>query len=141
MRQSDWVLLALSVSDEAAVQPVQLQKALFLVAEQGKPGRDFYKFEPYDYGPYSKEVRDDVDTLVSSGLVEVVLKPGVRWRKYILTEKGRMRAKEVEKKAPQGAVQYLTSVVKWTQSLTFPALVSAIYTHFPDYKVNSVFNE
>ena len=141
MKQSDWILLALSVSDEVTVQPVQLQKALFLVAKRGSPGRGFYKFEPYDYGPYSQEVCDDVDTLVSSDLVEVVLEPGVRWRKYILTEKGRKRAEEADKTAPHGAVRYLSCAVKWTQSLTFPALVSAIYTHFPEYKVNSVFSE
>ncbi|MFC7213703.1 hypothetical protein ACFQO4_06355 [Saliphagus sp. GCM10025334] len=50
----------------------RFQKLVFLVQEQ--IDRDLYQFVPYDYGPFSKILLDDLERLEDLGLVEINLK-------------------------------------------------------------------
>jgi hypothetical protein len=64
--------------------PVQIQKAMFLIGMEAKqfvePG--FYKFVPYNYGPFDANVYHDLDELVAKGLVAVDSFPGRTWKTY-----------------------------------------------------------
>ncbi|MGH7490032.1 MAG: hypothetical protein ACREMY_31160, partial [bacterium] len=55
LQPADWLLLLLALKDaERPLDPVRLQKGLFLLAEEGGlSGAESYRFEPYDYGPFS----------------------------------------------------------------------------------------
>lgn len=62
----------------------RLQKLTYLLQQRGG-ARMGYKFIPYYYGPYSHELRNDVDLLEALGLVESI---GENPCEFSLTEKG-----------------------------------------------------
>ncbi len=139
--RKNWVLLAVAAGTEKGVEPVQLQKSLFLLGEhfRKKLGSGYSRFEPYDYGPFCKEVYEDAEDLQLEGLLTTNKATGGRWRVYRVTDKGAEASECIRETVNENAVEYIESIVKWTQSLTFSELVSAIYIEFPKYKSRSVF--
>jgi uncharacterized protein YwgA len=139
----DWTLMVIAAARGRAVEPVQLQKALFLLSRQLTPSqlrvRRFYDFAPYDYGPFSREVYDDAEQLEREGLIHVERPPQARFNLYAATEAGLERAAQLNAQLSAPVRVHLRSVVDWATSLTFTELVSAIYTAYPDMKENSVF--
>ncbi|GIW53027.1 MAG: hypothetical protein KatS3mg081_2382 [Gemmatimonadales bacterium] len=138
MQRKDWVLLTIACAPKP-VSPVQLQKSLFLLGQNMKAavGKEFYKFKPYHYGPFDVRVYTDAEELAAAGLVEIQPAFGP-WRRYRATEPGLQRAQELRLSAPQAA-KYLQDVLQWAQSLSFQELIRAIYTRYPEYHANSVF--
>ena len=138
-----WVLLALLAGKRHSLTPVELQKTLFLLgARRSKEvGEGFYRFEPYDYGPFAVDVYRDADRLAADGLVAVDLSMGKSLRQYRLTAAGLARAKELAGKVPERALAYLREVVAWAQSLSFNELVRAIYEAYPKMRARSVFRD
>ena len=102
-------------------------------------GRQFYSFEPYDYGPFDQRIYTDVEAMVAEGLVDVERAPGQNWPRYKISRAGLEKADEIRVDTDDDAVEYLNRVVGWIVSRSFGALVRAIYENYPDYKVNSVF--
>lgn len=143
MNRRDWVLLALASASDHRLQPVQLQKSLFLASQKLDATQlgEFYRFEPYDYGPFSSLVYADADLLAQEGLVQVVPQPRVRWREYVATPDGLARASALEGEVAPAAIEYLGRAVKWTKDLSFAELIRAIYAHFPEFKAKSVFKD
>ncbi|MHB0874578.1 MAG: hypothetical protein ACYC5O_00895 [Anaerolineae bacterium] len=142
MRRRDWALLAIAAGGAEGLTPVQLQKSLFLLGQncRGDVGADYYVFIPYDYGPFDSEVYADADMLGSEGLVAIEPVAGKRWNRYAITDSGTAAAQRAARSAPDHAVRHLQELVRWAQQLSFAALVNTIYKHFPQYKINSVFN-
>ena len=144
MNRSDWTMLALAAAAGAALEPVQLQKTLFLLGKNlgaETLGEGFYDFAAYDYGPFSKLVYEDAEELERAGLITIARPPAVRYREYRITARGRERATAIASGVPERATRYVTSVVQWVRSLSFNALVSAIYKQYPDMAANSVFTD
>jgi hypothetical protein len=60
MKRNDWLLLAVAAAKDDGLDPVQLQKSLFLLSEKRRDvGTKFHEFEPHNYGPFSKEIYTD----------------------------------------------------------------------------------
>ncbi|GMV07916.1 MAG: hypothetical protein AMXMBFR53_41910 [Gemmatimonadota bacterium] len=145
MHRRDWTLLAIASGDAAVTQPVQLQKALFLLGEKLTPDHlgteAFYEFTPYDYGPFSKAVYSDAEALEAEGLVAIRRPPDTRFNLYVATLAGQQRAAELRGGLSPEASEYLDRLMSWVRSLSFQELVKAIYQSFPEMKANSVFQE
>lgn len=144
MDRMSWLLLTLNAAGTAGLTPAQLQKTLFLLeAElpQSLGTHDFYKFTPYNYGPFSKEVYMDAEALAARGMVNIYRADAQSYSMYEITLQGADLAKTVSVEADARALQYLKSIVSWAQSLTFSQLVSAIYKKYPAFRVNSVFQD
>ena len=145
MMARDWILLVIAAAPSKQLQPVHLQKSLFLLGRRlsGKQLQveEFYQFEPYDYGPFCSQVYSDADQLRDEGLVHIDQPTSLSFRLYSVTEQGGERANTLRKALDQDVRNYLDRLVSWTSSLSFKRLVSAIYHEFPDMKVNSVFQE
>lgn len=124
--------------------PVQVQKILFVVGRElpNAVGSSYYRFRPYNYGPFSSEVYEDADALADAGLV-VVDRPSKErpWATYAATPAGIAAARKLSEEVPEESTWYVESVVKWATRLTFQQLVSAIYRKYPDQRVNSIFIE
>ena len=137
MSRQDWNLLVLAASGGSPLQPVQLQKALFLLGQKATAwvGPTFYTFEPYDYGPFDKEIYWDVDRLVADGFAYV---QSGRMKVFGATAKGVNRAEELGTKIPE-MWTYVKQLVAWVRSLSFNDLVRAIYAEYPEYRAKSVF--
>jgi uncharacterized protein YwgA len=140
MDRKGWTLLAVSFAGETGLSPVQLQKCIFLLGKEQKEkvGSDFYEFSAYNYGPFSKLLYQDAEALNSEGLV-LIERPAGSYATYRITPKGAARARQMESEAPSPTVAYLKVVVEWAQQLSFSDLLRAIYSRYPEYRSNSVF--
>src|SRR5256885_12661208 len=87
MRRSRWVLLALLAAEGHSLNPVQLQKSLFLLGKRRprEVGKGFYHFRAYDYGPFDLAVYTDADELAEQGLVTIDRSMGQSLRRFALT--------------------------------------------------------
>jgi hypothetical protein len=139
----DWTLLVIAAAEGAPLQPVQLQKALFLIgrnltADQ-RGGTPFYEFRPYDFGPFAQEVYADAEELEAQSLVLIACPPHRAYREYLATRAGLEAAASLRKELDTAVRDYLDRLVSWIRPLSFDRLVRAIYREYPETKVNSVF--
>ncbi len=145
MMSRDWSLLVIAAAGGKHLQPVQLQKALFLLSQnlsqQQLRVRSFYEFAPHDYGPFSSQAYRDADALEAQSLAHVDRPPVTRYKLYSVTEEGLKRARELRAELQPSVVKYLDAVVEFTRRLSFNQLVSAIYKAYPAMKANSVFKD
>jgi len=139
VNREDWTLLAVAAAEGEPLTPVQLQKVLFLLGKHypRTTGPEFYHFSPYNYGPFSQRIYSDADALASQGLLRVSRRPGQNFDEYAITPHGVERARRLPVAEP--ASKYLKDVVAWARKLSFRELVSAIYSRYPEQRVNSVF--
>ena len=139
----DWLLLVTHLAHPRALQPVQLQKALFLLDRKlssMQKGTDrIYSFEPYDYGPFDAAVYGDAEALSHEGLMEIQLQPGQTYRRYAITPTGQTAGGAIAGRLDPGVLDYARALVDWVQRLSFNELVSAVYKEFPEMKARSVF--
>ena len=139
----DWTLLVIAAAKDHSLSPVQLQKALFLIARNLTDAQrcttSFYDFRPYDYGPFSAEVYRDAERLRAEGLVIIDPSSGFAYRDYAATAAGIERASLLRSQLDPSVCEYLDSMVAWVRSLSFNALVQAIYRDYPEMRANSVF--
>jgi hypothetical protein len=61
----NWALLVVKLSGRAL--DVRVQLLLFVLWKDYRVGRRGLKFEPYRYGPWSRELQDVLDRLASEG--------------------------------------------------------------------------
>lgn len=138
---SDWLLLALAHREGRKLTPVQVQKVMFLLGKEMPKivGADFYKFVPYNYGPFDPAIYRNLEALAER---EMVLIEGAgAARSYSVTPLGLHRAKALARDADPKGIEYLRAVVDWAASLSFTGLVRAIYRDYPEFKENSVFSD
>jgi len=141
MNRKDWLLLIVSLAKDNVLSPAQLQKTLFLFKEN-KPssvGADFYEFVPYNYGPFCKDIYSDAQDLINEGLIKHFRPLNETWEGYTITDAGKKQINLL--KIPKDDRQYLQNIVDWIKSLSFRELLSVIYKKYPQYKINSVFQE
>lgn len=145
MTPKDWTLLVLAAAKGRPVQPVHLQKALFVLSRQFSLEQlqveNFYEFEPYDYGPFCSAVYADAEALASEGLVEIDQLPNRSYRQYSATEAGIAAGGVLREDIDPEVTEYLDRLVSWMSGRSFREVVSAIYKAFPDMKANSIFQE
>jgi uncharacterized protein YwgA len=141
MENTEVLLLVVASANDEGLSPLQLQKSLFLVGECGlsELPPDFYKFVPYNYGPFNPVIYSDADSLAEEGLLEYINVPGQRWSKYAATSAGLARVDEITGNFSDELRNYIRDVVGWVLSRTFSELLRAIYAKYPQFRSNSVF--
>lgn len=136
------VLAALAAESGAEFAPVQVQKLFFLIDENvgSLLGGKQFAFEPYDYGPFDKEVYSELDTLARAGLVRVIdIGSSNGRRRYTLTPPGQAAGERALQQIAPSVRDYFSDVSRWVRSMGFAELVGAIYNAYPNMRVNSVF--
>src|ERR1700689_4427203 len=65
VKRRDWLLLFAAYEGAPdGLDPIRFQKGLFLFARRARvPARSNYTFKPYDYGPMSTAIYNDLDRL------------------------------------------------------------------------------
>src|ERR1044072_290195 len=134
VNRRDWLLLALAHRSGKPLSPAQIQKSVFLMSEEAKGhmGTGFYKFVPYNYGPFCKDIYDDIDRLSFENFATTV--SADRRRVFVATPEGVKHAKSIAKEADVDALDSLRNVIDWAASKSFPDLVRAIYAKYPKYR-------
>jgi hypothetical protein len=129
--------------DDGFVDPIRIMKGLFVFAQETpnawrKPGV-MYDFEPYHWGPCSFAIYNDLDALEAAGLVASQSAPGRTWKRYGLTPAGSVAYRQLAASWNRDAVAYLAKLRGTFSSMTFSALLEAVYNKYPAYALYSVF--
>ena len=139
MGKRDWLLLAIG----DALQPIQIQKTMFKFAEEsGAPEGETYEFVPYNWGPCSFEIYDDLGATREEGLVEAV-PSGRGWNSYRLTARGRSKAdsfRAEQQESNPTLLRELDTKRAWVIRRGFTALLKDVYKDYPSYTTASLFN-
>ena len=141
MSRDELILAALAAGGEnAAYRPVQVQKLFFLIDREASAlvGGPHFDFQPYDYGPFDRDVYTELDNLAERRLVTA--QSTGAYRVYSLSYEGYQRGDDILwHRLDEAARTYLARIATWVLSLNFQQLVAAIYRRYPDMMVNSIF--
>src|SRR5882757_8195501 len=100
MHRSDWLILFLAAAPGEPLDPVRMQKGLFLLAmEASLDDEERYDFEPYSYGPMSRDLYGDVRRLTRERLLDAPPVAGATWRLLRLTATGSELAERLRDRA------------------------------------------
>jgi uncharacterized protein YwgA len=137
-------MLLLGVGDPRALDPIRIQKGMFLLAQEGGVREhERYLFHPYDYGPFSPRIYDDLDGLVDDGLVTREAVPGYTWSRYRLSAEGVRETQAIADHLDEDhlqSVRFLVRMKRDVLSQSFNRLLRYVYRRYPDYAKNSVFS-
>jgi uncharacterized protein YwgA len=135
------ILAALAPAAREDLTPVQVQKLFFLIDRNfaKELGGALYSFTPYNYGPFDRQVYDDLERLAKTG--EIELTPDRTWFNFRLSEVGLVKAQESFSSLEPPVQDYFRRVNEFVRKMSFTQLVAAIYRAYPEMKANSVFQE
>jgi len=140
MTRHELILAAMSPARCGTFSPVQIQKLFFLIEQNISDQVDgpHFEFVPYHYGPFDKEVYEEIDSLAAAGLTE--LSRDGRWTSYRLTEAGQQKGEKALKLLRPEAQDFINRTTTFVRSLSFTKLVASIYKAYPEMRENSVFS-
>jgi len=120
-----WLLVAIAISGDSGLSPVQLQRSLFLFGQKREEqvGPGFYEFEPHESGPSSRDVYVDIDALVTAEYVVKEWVPDSSWSAFRLSDAGRARVTEFRRKVKKDALSGLEDAVAWVREQSYLDLV------------------
>ena len=118
------------------VSPIQLMKGMFLFKNELKPP-NFYKFEPYLYGPCSFEIYSDLINLLENNLIDTVSTP-FSWKFYRTTNTGSNKANLIIKKLDKRMLEKLNEIKRLVVTKSFIELLEYVYKKYPEYAKNSI---
>ena len=142
MTRRDLLLSILAAADGQPYEPVQVQKATFLVltnlpwlVDDGPA----FAFQPYDYGPFDRAVYAEAEQLARDGLAIVRPSLSGRWKTYAASDAGVARGREVLVGLAPEIRRYIDDIALWVRAQDFGNLVRSIYEAYPGMRANSVF--
>jgi uncharacterized protein YwgA len=164
-REDVLLLMLAALSGPGAKQRVsgitRLEKMIFLLQKEtgfsGKAQNNF-KFEPWRYGPFSKEIYEDLDLLASLDLIDAEEQHLPRYAEYTeedklieaeeyepvvqktfsLTERGRRVAEKLRASISQEDWREIEQLKKRFGSVPLTRLVQYVYQKYPETTSKSV---
>jgi uncharacterized protein len=132
--------LAAEPGEPYPLDRIRMQKAVFLLVQRGKSDwRTLYRFEPYNWGPYSSQLASDIRGLVREGLLEIEQAPGSRYGRYRTTHRGEMEARTAWEGLGTPEREFIRSVRAYVTHKSFTQLLREVYAAYPDFATASRF--
>lgn len=138
-------------NDEKPIEGrTRLQKMVFLVQQRIDSDShislqsDDYEFIPYDYGPFSKDLYDDLDSLVEKRMVkdrEEELDSGKVKYDYEIQSAGEEFVEmqlSSESEAAQEIMKIARDVKTEYNDMLLSELIDDVYSRFPEYAEESI---
>jgi uncharacterized protein YwgA len=126
----------------------RLQKMVFLLEkeleelEKSPIDSSDYDFIPYDYGPFSKKLYDDLDYLSKKGLIDDIeeeMDDGQVKYNYKITSKGEEFVESQLNSSDSELIRKLAEQMKRNyNSRPISSLIDYVYSEYPEYAENSV---
>lgn len=160
--RTDLIFLMLYATDRPSGKPApelrgitRLEKLLYLWQQEGpirKISEDKYEFEPHNFGPFSKDIYDDVALLATAGFIEERIEPweastdyveardvigadealGPHEKIYKLTDEGKAVAEQLLKNVPSQAWKELVTIKQRYVKLSLTQLIRYVYRKYPE---------
>lgn len=126
----------------------RFQKLTFLMQKEGGlddlDPSDTYRFEPYDYGPFSSSLYDDLDDLIEEGFIADSMEKldendDIVKYEYQLVQEGQQFIDEHQSETElQEIVREAKRIIDEYGDMELPDLIDIVYSRYPDYAENSV---
>ena len=123
----------------------RMQKLVFLIQEEFEnadsrlPGT--YTYIPYDYGPFARELYDDLDRLKERGVIteeRVEMSDGTYKYNYRLTDEAEDYISRVQQEKLEKTRQLADQIKSEFNDTRLPDLLDYVYAEYPEYAENSV---
>jgi len=120
---------------QAAVLVTALMKYAFLFQMEGNGRPRYYQFVPYHYGPFAKEIYNDLERLKADGLVSV--ENDTEEDKTRLTLADPSKAEAALADFPDDFKEDVTAILDAYGDLDHNALLKTVYEKYPAYAKKS----
>jgi len=146
-------LLPLALMYAGDGEPIEgrtrLQKLVFLMQKRLEEAgedplqTDDYEFIPYDYGPFSKELYDDIDKTMARGMVEGreedLGEDKVKYD-YEIQEDGEQWVRDqLAKEEAQRVLRLAEEIKDEYGDVYLSDLIDEVYSRYPKYAENSIY--
>ena len=115
------------------IEPVlitSLMKDIFLLQKEGTTGQTLYHFVPYKYGPFARELYQDLEALAVEGFIAVTESDEER-TEIALAPSKEATVQEVITKLPENLRADVTRVLEQYGHLSHNQLLATVYEKFP----------
>jgi len=131
------MLSRLAQQNRRQVLITALMKYLFLLQMEGR-AKEFYRYVPYKYGPFARELYADLEDLKGRGLITVTATDdkGERTEIALQIEQGKEIAQMVQK-LPKDVWKDAEGIVDLYGELSLKELLDFVYAEYPDYAIRS----
>lgn len=133
-----------SDDEEAVYGRTRFQKMVFMLQQRLADDESIntYPFEAYDYGPFSKELYDDIDDLIEQDLIEETREEFDGDKviyEYELTDKGQGLISQIIESDSSYEIFSLSEDLKQEfNQKDLSELLDIVYSEYPEYARNSV---
>ena len=134
--RTDWLLRFIAGTElyDGSIDRIRIVKGMFLFQKEAPaPPEVNYNFRPYDYGPFTPEIYDDLGYLRQEGLIaETPTDP----RAYRVTHQGRAHLESIN--FPSTPLDALIETRVEVTDLGFRDLLRRVYKAHPESAARSV---
>lgn len=114
---------------------IKLMKMIFLIQNELKT--QLYNFVPYDLGPASFEVYDDIDNLKKENIIlEEIARRNIK--SFKLTQKGLQIAEKAFKELQTDVRNAIVKIKKEFNGFPTSKIILYVYKFYPNYSRNSI---
>lgn len=124
---------------ERPVLVTALMKYAFLLQMEGSARRRLYRFVPYHYGPFAKQLYDDLEQLVQGRVVRLDNDQDEEKTRITLVDMA--KADEMLADVPDEFKADVASIIDTYGTLDHGNLLRAVYKKYPAYARNSKIKE
>ena len=121
------VLASRELSSPDETQPldrIRMQKAVFLAERRGPvEWRNVYQFEPYDWGPFSRDLSEDLRSMIQDGRLQLMEKQPGRYPAFATSDLGEAEAREFLEATEPNYVAFLRQVRLFVSTRSFGQLL------------------
>ncbi|MGI0093497.1 MAG: hypothetical protein ACREA8_05290 [Nitrosotalea sp.] len=127
----------------------RFQKMIFLLRERANFFKHNYDFVPHNYGPYSRELQNDIDSLIHDGYIIMNLKTvedGKIKYEYAITGDGSLILQKILSDKELGKKFKFSKIVELAEEIKnevngkdLRSVLTDIYREYPDFAKNSQF--
>ena len=146
-------LLPLALMYAGDGEPIEgrtrLQKLVFLMQKRLEEAgedplqSDDYEFIPYDYGPFSKELYDDLDEIMARNMVEGreenLDEDKVKYNYKIQEDGEQWVSDQLSKKEAQRILELAEEIKNEYGDVYLSDLIDEVYSRYPKYAENSIY--
>lgn len=119
---------------------VRMQKGVFLLQMRGSEAwRGLFDFEPYDWGPYSRQLSSSVSHLLVDGMLEQDQQTSSGYSAYRTTPAGERAVSDLEGQLSPSELEFIRAVRRFVTTRSFNQLLRDVYAAHPEYATASRF--